>query len=167
AVIDFVRAGVQQVFALEPDARAAESLGEVFGEIERGGAAGVVVQQTGELGLEGGVVARNEVGGFEFLNRRHEDFGDVAPAVGSEVPAGIGLGSHAPSAAWAACRKPIIFMWSFFPGEDSMREQESTPQGRAIETARATLEASKPPATMMRWRAPRARFQSNESPAPP
>ena len=117
AVVDLVRAGVEQVFALEPDARAAEGLAEVFGEVERRGAAGVVVQEIGELGLEGGVVARREIGGFEFFDGRHQDFGDVAPAVGSEVSAGIGLGGHAPSAALAACRKSIIFMWSFFPGE--------------------------------------------------
>ena len=52
AVIDLVRAGVQQVFALEPDARAAQSFGQVFGEVERRGAAGVIVQQVGELGLK-------------------------------------------------------------------------------------------------------------------
>ena len=117
AVIDLVRAGVEQVFALEPDARAAQGLAQVFGEVERRGAAGVVVQQIGEFGLEGRVLARREIGGFEFFNRRHQDFGDVAPAVGSEVSAGIGLRSHASSAALAACRKSIIFMWSFFPGD--------------------------------------------------
>ena len=167
AVVDLVRAGVEQVFALEPDARAAEGLAEVFGEVERRGAAGVVVQEIGEFGLEGRVFARREIGGFEFFDGRHQDFGDVAPAVGSEVSAGIGLGGHAPSAALAACRKSIIFMWSFFPGELSMREQESTPQGWASEMARATLEASRPPATMMRWRALRARAQSKVCPAPP
>ena len=137
AVIDFVGAGVEQIFALEPDARSAECLAEAFGEVERRGAAGVVVQEIGEFGLEGGIFARLEVGGFEFFEGRHQDFGDVAPAVGSEVSAGIGLGGHAPSAALAACRKSIIFMWSFFPGELSMREQESTPQGWASEMARA------------------------------
>ena len=150
AVIDLVRAGVQQVFALEPDARAAQGFGQVFGEVERRGAAGVVVQQAGKLGLKCRIVARLQIGGLEFFNRRHQDFGDVAPAVGSEVSAGIGLRSHARSAALAASRKSIIFMWSFIPGDDSMREQESTPQGWASEMARATLEASRPPARMMR-----------------
>ncbi len=45
AVVDLVRAGVQQVFALEPDARAAQFLAEPLGEIERRGTAGIVVQQ--------------------------------------------------------------------------------------------------------------------------
>ena len=42
AVVDLVRAGVQQVFALEVDARAAESLAQPLGEIQRRGTAGVV-----------------------------------------------------------------------------------------------------------------------------
>ena len=39
AVVDLVRAGVEQVFALEVDLRAAEVLGEALGEVEGRGAA--------------------------------------------------------------------------------------------------------------------------------
>ena len=45
AVVDLVRAGVEQVFALEVDVRAAQSLAEPPGEIERRGPAGVVLEQ--------------------------------------------------------------------------------------------------------------------------
>ena len=51
-VVDLVRAGVQQVFALQPDPRAADPFAEPLGEVQRRGAPGVVVQQVGQLGLE-------------------------------------------------------------------------------------------------------------------
>src|SRR4029450_1025156 len=108
---------------LEPDARAAQSFGQVFGEVERRGAAGVIVQQSGKLGLQLRIVAPLQIRGLDFFNRRHQDSWNVAPAVWSEVSAGVGLRSHTRSAALAASRKSIIFMWSFIPGDDSMREQ--------------------------------------------
>ena len=95
-VVDFVRAGVEQIFALEPDARSAQSLTEVFGEVQRCWAAGVVVEQVGEFGLKGRVVARRQIGSLQFFDGRHQDFGDIAAAVRSEVPAGVGFGSHSP-----------------------------------------------------------------------
>ena len=54
-VVDFVRAGVEQVFALEVDFCAAELFRQALGEVERSGAAGEVVQELVELGLECGV----------------------------------------------------------------------------------------------------------------
>jgi len=38
-VVDFVRAGVEEVFALEINARAAEMCGETFSELQRRGTA--------------------------------------------------------------------------------------------------------------------------------
>ena len=49
AVVDLVRAGVQQVFALEPDARAAQRFAQALGEIERRRAAGIVAQQVAQV----------------------------------------------------------------------------------------------------------------------
>jgi hypothetical protein len=89
-----MRAGVEEIFALEPDARAAEGFREALGVVERGGTSGVVVEEVGELGLEGGIVTRFEIGVFELFDGGHENLGDVAPAVGSEVSAGIRLGGH-------------------------------------------------------------------------
>jgi len=43
-VVDLVRAGVQQVFALQIDARAAEFRGEARGELQRRGPPGKVFQ---------------------------------------------------------------------------------------------------------------------------
>ena len=62
-VIDFVRAGVEQVFALEVDARAAEMRSEARSKLQRRGAAGEIFQQIGEFGLKRGV-------GFRELRRR-------------------------------------------------------------------------------------------------
>ena len=61
-VVDLVRAGVEQVFALEVDFCAAERFGEALGEVERRGAAGVISEQRVELGLKGGV----RLGDFVF-----------------------------------------------------------------------------------------------------
>ena len=54
AVVDFVRAGVQQVFALDVDARAAELFGQPRGELQRRGPPGKVVEQLIELSLKPG-----------------------------------------------------------------------------------------------------------------
>ena len=44
-VIDFVRAGVQQIFALNVDTRAAQMRGEPFRELQRRGTPGEITQQ--------------------------------------------------------------------------------------------------------------------------
>ncbi len=41
-VVDFVRAGVQQIFAFEIDAGAAAVFGQTLGQKERSGAAGII-----------------------------------------------------------------------------------------------------------------------------
>ena len=81
AIVDFVRAGVQQVFALDVDARAAELFGEPRGKLQRRGPAGEIVQQLAELRLKLRIGARFGVGALEFFERRHERFGNVAAAV--------------------------------------------------------------------------------------
>ena len=54
-VVDFVCAGVEQVFALEVDFCAAQVFSESLGEVQRRGPAGVIVQQVVQFGLEGGI----------------------------------------------------------------------------------------------------------------
>ena len=51
-VVDLVRAGVEQVLALEEDAGAAQLLGQALGEVERRRPAGEVVEQAGQLAAE-------------------------------------------------------------------------------------------------------------------
>jgi hypothetical protein len=92
AVVDLVRAGVEQVLAFEKDAGAAQVFAETFGFIQRGWAAGVVVQQVVEFGLKSGVLAGGGIGLLQLLQRGHERLRDVAPAVGTEVAASVGGG---------------------------------------------------------------------------
>ena len=51
-VVDFVRAGVQQIFALEVDAEAAQFFGKARGELQRRGAAGEIFEKVLKLGLK-------------------------------------------------------------------------------------------------------------------
>ena len=56
-VVDLVRAGVIELFALEIDLRAAEMRGQPLGEIERARPADIVGQQIVELGGSGSPLA--------------------------------------------------------------------------------------------------------------
>ena len=60
--------------------------GEALGEVERRGAAGVVVEQRVELGLEGGVGLGRVVFVLEFEQRGHQGLGHIAAAVDAEAP---------------------------------------------------------------------------------
>ena len=138
AVVDLVRAGVQQVLALDVDLRAAVHFAQALGVVERRRAAGVIGQQIFQLGLKRRIVPRFEIRLLQFFERRHQNFGNVAAAVGSEMSGGIGLRRRhdAESAAFTNLR---IFSWSFRPGDFSMREQASTPQGWACSMAVADI----------------------------
>ena len=167
AVIDFVGAGVEQVFALEVDARPAQRFAQPAGAIERSRTPRVVAQQVVELALESGVLPRREVRGFQFFERGHQDFRHVPPAVRSEVPALVRLRGQHWNAFRAAWMNSVIFRWSLIPGALSMREHASTPQGLACATALTTLDASRPPARMIFLPLERAMRQSKGTPAPP
>src|SRR5690242_5906569 len=84
-VIDFVRAGVEQVLALEVDARAAELFREARSKLQRRGAAGKVFQQILKAGLERRVGFCEFVGALELKQRHHQRFGNVAAAVRAEA----------------------------------------------------------------------------------
>jgi len=90
-VVDLVRAGVVEVFALEVDLRAADLAAQSCGVIDRARAADEVLQFVLELGHEFGVAAVAGVGGFKFMQRVDQRFGDESAAVGPEMPAGVGL----------------------------------------------------------------------------
>src|SRR5262245_60697206 len=126
---------MEQVFALEPDARAAKGFREPPCIIERCWTPSIMVQQLCEFPLKFRVLARGQVCGLQLLDGSHQYFGDVAAAVRPEVTTGIGLRIHAASALRAACRNSVIFLRSFFPGALSMREHASTPIGRITCTA--------------------------------
>src|SRR5262249_27404570 len=68
-VVDFVSAGVVEVFALEPDLRAAALLTESLRVVERRGTAYVVLQQRRELGVKYGILTGFIVFDGELIER--------------------------------------------------------------------------------------------------
>ncbi len=93
AVVDLVRAGVIELLALQIDLRAAAVLGQAFGEVERGGAADVVALEVGQLLGERGVGLGLLVFGGQFMDQRHQGFGDVLTAEVAEQPGGVRTGA--------------------------------------------------------------------------
>ncbi len=90
AVVDLVRAGVVQVFALEVDLRAAELLGQALGEVQRAGAADVVTLEIGQLLEEGRIALGLLVFGGQLVDQRHQGFGDELAAEAAEQAAVVG-----------------------------------------------------------------------------
>jgi hypothetical protein len=90
AVVDLVRAGVVQVFALEVDLRTAEQAGPALGVIHRAGAADIVLEVVFELGAECRIGLGRRIGLAQFGQGRHQGFGDENAAVGPEMAARVG-----------------------------------------------------------------------------
>ena len=63
--------------------------GQALGEKERGRPAGEIPQQTGELLLESRVRRDAAVGLLQIEDGRHEGFGDVPAAEGTEMAGGV------------------------------------------------------------------------------
>ncbi len=89
AVVDLVRAGVQQVLTLDVNLGAAMYFAEAFRKVQRCRAAGVVGQQILQLRLKGRVPTGFQISLLEFFERRHQNFGDKASAVRTKMAAGI------------------------------------------------------------------------------
>src|SRR4051812_21496351 len=89
-VVDFVRAGVVKILALQPDLSAAALFTQPLREIKRRRTSNVVLQQRGQLGLKRGVLTRAVIFCGEFVECANERFGDVAPAKLSEPAGRIG-----------------------------------------------------------------------------
>src|SRR5712692_910361 len=159
AVVDFVRAGVQQVFALEVNARPAEVRGEPGGKLQGRGPPGEVAQQAVNLPAEGRVIASGNVCGLELLEGTHQSLGHIAAPVRAKTATSIGPSllthlvcgaqANAPEADSAASMNSRSFTLSLRPGADSTPLETSTAAGRAERMASATLSGRKPPASTM------------------
>src|SRR5450631_300089 len=193
AVVDFVRARVEQVFAFEINFRAAKFCGQAAGEEKRRGASSIRLQQLVESCLELAIALGFFVCALQFIERGHQRFRNVPAAVNSEAPGSGGFwrnfsgclvtdlfdcgrsrhGQPASSMACTAWIKARIFRGSFFPGSRSTPEETSTPQGWRRWIASCTLPGRKPPATislLMLLIIPAqgcTRSQSNFCPVPP
>ena len=93
-VVDLVRAGVVQLLALEIDFRAAEMLGQAFGEIKRRRPADIVLEIAVHLRLERRIGLGVGIGLFQIEDQRHQRFGDKASAENAEMPALVGAGAE-------------------------------------------------------------------------
>ena len=91
-IVDLVRAGVQQVFALQINLRAAAMPRQPLREIKFGRPAGELLQVMPQLLLKRRIFARHLVRGAEFLQRRHQRLGHEHAAVAAEMAARIGQG---------------------------------------------------------------------------
>ena len=89
-VVDLVRAGVVEVFALQVDLRAAEFAAQALRVIDRRGPADVVRQFVAELGHEGRIGARLVVGGLQFIERVDQRLGHEGAAIDAEMPRSSG-----------------------------------------------------------------------------
>ncbi len=78
-IVDLVRAGVVQVFALQVDLGTAALLAQPPGMVQRRGAAHVVLQQIVQLGLKTRVAARLFVLGCQLVQRRLSVSGTYRP----------------------------------------------------------------------------------------
>src|SRR5712692_1793606 len=161
AVIDLVRAGVKQVFALQKDAWAAEVSRQARRKLQRRGTPGEIPQQVFQLVAEGSVRARLAVSALELFEGRHQCFRHITPAVRTEAAAGIGPGLRGgahrflcpsiPRRLWLAASTSRINSrrraGSFFPGFASTPLQMSIANGRTTPMASATFSAVRPPAS--------------------
>ena len=98
AIVDLVRAGVIEFFALEIDfrphafwRRGAQRLGQALGVIERAGAADIMLEEIVELGLERRIGLGRAIFALQFQDEGHQGFGDIAPAEVAEMARRIGL----------------------------------------------------------------------------
>jgi len=84
AVVDLVRAGVVQLFALEVDLRATAELGQTLGEIQRARTSDVVTLEIGQLFLERRIFLGRLVFAGQIEDQRHQGFRHVAAAERAE-----------------------------------------------------------------------------------
>ncbi len=100
-VVDFVRAGVCEIFALEKNLRAAVALREPCRLVNRRRTSDVVLQQTVQFARKRRIVANRQVRALQLLDWRDERLGYEAAAEFAEVPARVRI---APSLSVAPCK---------------------------------------------------------------
>ena len=89
-VVDLMRAGVEQVFALEINFGTAQFLRPALGEIQRRRATDIVVKEVVEFGVEGRIIFCRLIRGGQFLKRGHQRLGHEHAAKLSVVAGSIG-----------------------------------------------------------------------------
>ena len=85
-VVDLVRAGMEQVFALEINLGAAQFFRQSLGKVERRGPAGKVLEQASQFGLKRSVGLGKLVFVFQFEQRGHQRLRHIPSAIDAESP---------------------------------------------------------------------------------
>ena len=85
-IVDLVCARMQKILSLEEDARLAVMLGKLLGKVQSRRTACVLLQIAPKLRLKLLVLPASRIGGFQFLQRRHDDFRHILSAVCPESP---------------------------------------------------------------------------------
>src|SRR6185503_11147992 len=149
-VVDLVRAGVEEILALEMNLSKPDRLAEARGMGDGRGPAREGRELEGEGFLEGWVPAHLVVGAGQLEHGGEEDLGNVGAAERPEPAARPGhdrLG-RVRSASRIRSMKARTLRPSFLPGSSSSPLEASTPKGRTSRTSSTTLSGSSPPATM-------------------
>jgi hypothetical protein len=88
AVVDLVGAGMEQIFALEINLRAAQFVRQALSEKQRRGTPSIAVQQFVEAALKTAIPSSFLVMALQFVQRRHQSLGNIAAAIDAETPRG-------------------------------------------------------------------------------
>ena len=88
AIVDFVRAGVKQVFPLEINPGATEFFRKPLREKQSCGTAGISAQELVQPALKAAVTPGLFVVSLQFFKRSHERLGDIAPAIDAKTSDG-------------------------------------------------------------------------------
>ena len=153
-VVDLVRAGVGQVFALEVDLRAAQLARQRGGVVERRRPADISRQQPVQLGVEGRVVARLAVGGLQLGQRRHDCLrhelaAELAVTAAGVREAGDGGGVDGGHAGYPP---PVVLVgWATLTLTLSLREGEGIGRGRESRLTIPTGLPARRQAPLPRW----------------
>ncbi|MND30601.1 hypothetical protein D3C80_211340 [compost metagenome] len=164
AVVDLVRAGMVQLFALEINLCATEMFSQTLGIIERARTADIMGAEIGQFLLEFRIVLRLFPFGLKIQDQRHQRFRDKAATENAETAVligagteGIGFGRLVHSlllqrfesfASATASKNASIIPRSFTPGALSTPDDTSIPVARVDAIASATLSLFSPPESM-------------------
>jgi len=91
-IVDLVRAGMVEVFALEQDLRAADFITEPPGVVDRAGAADIMRKIVIERSDKCRIDPRGVIGLAKLVQWTDQGLSNKTPAVASEMAAGIGVG---------------------------------------------------------------------------
>src|SRR4029077_1332792 len=156
AVVNLVRARVEQIFALQVNPRPAKMLAQPRSKLKWRWAPSEISKERIELRLKFRIFSSFGVRLLELFERSDQRFWNIAAPIRSETPVCIRhrLWSRTHfclvSAAFTAHINATIRAGSFLPGRASMPLHTSTAYGRATRIASATFSGVKPPARKMR-----------------